>query len=181
MALSQDAPISDFPPFFAQFSTTRALSLTSVKSTDHIVRDSKSKKKRGGEVILVENLSQAPPSNSTKSSRRRVTKEYSPFGGLEIEGCLNLNFKPRLMRKKVNIVNERQQNLNNIVELEMHDFKGKNNEKYAKNQKNQAMYIKRTTHNLNNQTSQVNRIPPNYDYYNNDYQNNNYGMMNQEF
>jgi hypothetical protein len=107
------------------------------------MKEIKSKKKRK-EIAPVINMSQAPPSNnSTKSSRRKMIKEYSPFGGLEIEGGFNLNFNPRLAGKKVTSIPEKQVSITNIADLGMQSFQSKNTEKFAKNSKNQAMYNKK--------------------------------------
>ena len=107
------------------------------------MKEIKSKKKRK-EIAPVNNMSQAPPSNnSTKSSRRKMIKEYSPFGGLEIEGGFNLNFNPRLAGKKVTSIPEKQVSITNIADLGMQSFQSKNTEKFAKNSKNQAMYNKK--------------------------------------
>lgn len=92
--ISQDnnSMINNFHNLYKHFNDNKALSFTSARSTDMINR------KKQPATVQQDNLSQAPPSNSTKSSRRRA-KEYSPFGGLEIQG-LNLSFKPRPLRKK---------------------------------------------------------------------------------
>lgn len=55
-------------------------------------------------VVNQNNFSQRPIAesiNSTLNSKRRKKqkKDYSPFGGLELEAGLNLNFKPRALRK----------------------------------------------------------------------------------
>ena len=78
----------------------KANSWNSVKSSD---ADVFAKKDPAPPRKNNENLSQAPPSNSTKSSRSPF--QYNPFGGIDLQG-LNLQFKRRSQRKKKRVQND---------------------------------------------------------------------------